>query len=325
MTGVKRRKVEVDKRLQAFHDYLLQCKSILALCGAGLSASSGLPTFRGSQGLWKNFSSIDLATPDAFDVDPGLVWQFYTYRRYCALNAEPNDGHKLLANLCKTCTQNEIKYLNLNQNVDGLTLRAGHLSENHLELHGSLFDLRCTNFVCTYKESGNFKHPLTPLLSDCEEEFAKEVKPDQSPEFQPVQSILDLDLPHCPLCKTGLLRPGVVWFGEPLPLRVIDKVDEFLVKNDPVDLILVIGTSASVWPLAGYIDRVRQQGGKIAVFNTEIENIEEVENINEDNEYGGFAFLGDAAVNLPKLLSPLIGDDLQKRHEITLDGGENNK
>ncbi|KAM9921966.1 hypothetical protein OXX59_006173, partial [Metschnikowia pulcherrima] len=88
--------------LAEFQECLKHSKRIIALVGAGLSASSGLPTFRGSQGLWKNFNMIDLATPDAFYIDPGLVWQFYAYRRHQALLAQPNQGHIALAKLSKS-------------------------------------------------------------------------------------------------------------------------------------------------------------------------------------------------------------------------------
>ncbi|ODV97013.1 hypothetical protein PACTADRAFT_39813 [Pachysolen tannophilus NRRL Y-2460] len=284
-------------KLESFRNYLKNCKSIISLCGAGLSASSGLPTFRGSGGLWKNYSSIDLATPDAFHTDAGLVWQFYTFRRHAALKAKPNNGHKALSKLSYL---ENINYLTLTQNVDNASRIAKHNPKKLLELHGNLFTLSCTNFMCTFKEEQNYNHPLTPALADCEDEFSEG-------SFQPVKEIPESELPHCPRCNTGLLRPGVVWFGEPLPLKVIDKVDEFLVKNDPINLILVIGTSQSVWPAAAYIDRVKQQGGKVAVFNTEIPDMETVENKNAKGEYQGWAFKGDAAITLPLALEALIG------------------
>ncbi|AOA62288.1 hypothetical protein PP7435_CHR2-0050 [Komagataella phaffii CBS 7435] len=310
--------------LASFHEYITtdKCRTILALCGAGLSASSGLPTFRGSGGLWKNYSSMDLATPDAFNVDPGLVWQFYSYRRYKAIQAKPNNGHYALSQLSKVAASKGKKFLTLTQNVDGLSRRAHHDPEQLLELHGSLFTLKCTSFDCTYTENNNFKHPLTPQLQGCEEEWINPRKRQRrtenenenenenedgkdavisttgSPEFTPVKEIPRSGLPTCPQCKTGLLRPGVVWFGESLPFKVLDQADQFIMSQK-VDLILVIGTSQSVWPAAGYVNRVKLQGGKVAIFNTDEEDLEGCD---------GWKFLGDAAELLPQALKPLIGD-----------------
>lgn len=314
--------------LNSFHDYLLQANNILAVVGAGLSASSGLSTFRGAGGLWRNFSPIDLATPDAFHFDPGLVWQFYSSRRFNALKAKPNKGHYALAELSN---RKKDKFLTLTQNVDGLSTRAGHNKDTLLELHGSLFTLKCTNFFCNYVDTDNRQHPLTPALEGSEDEFPKKRKPEKestqqpkkkskddslertksqsslvsatssSPDIAPVQSIPEKDLPHCPKCKEGLLRPGIVWFGESLPLKVVDAADEFLVNNK-VDLVLVIGTSGTVWPAMGYVERVQKRGGKVAVFNTEID----MEQIKKDKNWG---FKGDASKWLPIALEPLIGSD----------------
>jgi NAD+-dependent protein deacetylase sirtuin 5 len=88
---------------------------VLALCGAGLSASSGLPTFRGAGGLWRTHDATELATPQAFDCDPALVWQFYSYRRHMALGVQPNPGHQALAKLAREMPG----FITLTQNVDG--------------------------------------------------------------------------------------------------------------------------------------------------------------------------------------------------------------
>ena len=101
--------------IQSFGEHLTRSTRILALLGAGLSASSGLPTFRGAGGLWRNHDAVALATPEAFDEDPALVWQFYSYRRHMALNANPNKAHYALAELAKKNKH----FLTLSQNVDG--------------------------------------------------------------------------------------------------------------------------------------------------------------------------------------------------------------
>lgn len=298
----------MNKQLLEFQEYLKKSKRIVALVGAGLSVSSGLPTFRGTQGLWKNFNMIDLATPDAFYIDPGLVWQFYSWRRINALKAKPNKGHVALAEL--SCLNN-LEFTTITQNVDGLLIRAGHPKEKLHEIHGSLFDLRCTSFMCNYVDHDNFKNPLTNALADTEFEYdsTSQGRNDKaegntlSPDFAPVKQIPEDSLPQCPVCKDGsLLRPGVVWFGESLPLQTIDRIDNFI-ELDTIDLIMVIGTSGTVYPANSYVDRIRLRGGKVAIFNTDVES-----SILNGEEDGIWGFEGDAAEILPIALKPLIGD-----------------
>lgn len=104
-----------DQATESFAQHLKQSNHILALCGAGLSAASGLPTFRGAGGLWRSHDAISLATHEAFTRDPGLVWQFYSYRRHMALQAKPNPAHYALAELARR----KENFLTLTQNVDG--------------------------------------------------------------------------------------------------------------------------------------------------------------------------------------------------------------
>lgn len=103
------------KDRESFTEHLQKSTRILALCGAGLSASSGLPTFRGAGGLWRNYDATSLATPEAFEDEPGLVWQFYSYRRHMALNVNPNPAHYALAELARKRPE----FITLTQNVDG--------------------------------------------------------------------------------------------------------------------------------------------------------------------------------------------------------------
>lgn len=262
-------------------------KTVIFLVGSGLSASSGIPTFRGSGGLWAGYDATDLATLDAFQTDPSLVWQFYSMRRSLSLKAKPNKGHYALAELSKRMGN---KFLALTQNVDGLSARAGHPSESLLHLHGDLFSLKCTSFMCTFKQENNFQNPLTRELGLCtsSDDFNK-------PQ---VKNISIEDLPRCPRCK-GLLRPGVVWYGETLPLSVIDTADKFVVSNQ-VDLIIIIGTSGVAWPAASYIEQVIMRGGKVALFDIERPDPREFPS-------DGWVFIGDAAEVLPKVLEPIIG------------------
>lgn len=289
--------------------------------------------------MWRNYDAIDLATPEAFHNDPSLVWQFYSHRRHAALQAKPNKGHRALAEFARR----HENFLTLTQNVDGLSARADHPPDQLLTLHGDLFTLKCTSFSCSYTGDHNYDDPLTPALSpdpiratpQTQQQQLEDESMDSSgatnsesyaaaaffggptPRFKKKTTttntshsnelgsrIIPLDqLPKCPVCRVGLLRPGVVWFGEPLPFNVVRKADEFITAEPPVDLILVIGTSGTVWPASGYTEQVKMRGGKVAVFNIE-----------EDTHSGAdWVFQGDAAELLPVALEPVIGQLRQPR------------
>jgi NAD-dependent SIR2 family protein deacetylase len=111
--------------IQSFTEYLKGCRRILALLGAGISAASGLPTFRGAGGLWRQYDATSLATPEAFADHPGLVWQFYSYRRHMALQAQPNKAHYALAELARTNKD----FITLSQNVDGIYHCSAYISK----------------------------------------------------------------------------------------------------------------------------------------------------------------------------------------------------
>ena len=155
---------------------------VTVLTGAGISAESGVPTFRGQAGLWRDFRPEDLATPRAFRRDPGLVWEWYDWRRGLIGACEPNAAHRTLAEM-----EQRLPDLTLiTQNVDGLHQLAG--SRHVLELHGNIWRTRCLG--CD-RVSEDHRVPL--------------------PEIPP----------HCPKCG-GPLRPDVVWFGESLPSQVLE-------------------------------------------------------------------------------------------------------
>lgn len=170
--------------MSSFHAALLASKRIMILCGVGLSAPSGLPTFRGAGGHWRTYKATDLATPKAFAATPGLVWQFYSLRRHMALQAQPNAAHLALVQLAKK----HRSALTLTQNVDGLSPRAGHPSGTIEYLHGSLFDLKCNKKDCEYFERDNFSDPIVPAL----------VVP--SDEINGWPEVALEDLPRCPSC-----------------------------------------------------------------------------------------------------------------------------
>ena len=209
--------------LEQARNWIGSASSIAVLTGAGISAESGIPTFRGAAGLWKQFRPEDLATPGAFARNPELVWEWYDWRRGLIKEAKPNAGHLALANL-----ERRTPVTVITQNVDGLHQTAG--SRNVLEVHGSIWRLRCTK---------------------CERTWL-----DQS---------VPLSLP--PHCECGsLARPGVVWFGETLPADIWSQADTATKKSD---VFLVIGTSAIVYPVAGLVDLARTSGAKIIEINTE--------------------------------------------------------
>jgi NAD-dependent deacetylase len=171
-----------DADLAPCVDRLREARRVAVLTGAGISAESGIPTFRDAlTGLWARYRPEDLATPEAFARDPGLVWQWYAWRRAIVERAEPNAGHRALAAFERRVPD----FALVTQNVDGLHQRAG--SSRVLELHGNIMRTRCSR-------DGN------PV-----ERWA-----DGS------------DLPPlCPACGAPL-RPDVVWFGEPLPAAALD-------------------------------------------------------------------------------------------------------
>ena len=117
------------------------------------------------------------------------------------------------------------------------------------------------------------------------------------------------DLPQCPKCRKGLLRPGVVWFGEMLPGKVIDDIDTFLKQSRKIDLILVVGTSAKVYPAAGYIEKARAKGARVAVVN-----MDKADTGSGGLKRGDWFFEGDAAVLLPELLKSEIGNISNMKH-----------
>lgn len=188
--------------------------------------------------------------------------------------------------------------------------------------------MRCTEFHCDYAEQNNFTDPIVPALAipkesseplpsttdstgaEASKSLANAMKGtkaakgkgdvDISDAEVPIPRIPVEELPHCPKCQKGLLRPGVVWFGEALPTKTMNAVDEF-VEESNIDLMLVIGTSAQVFPAARYVWEARARGARVAVFNMD----------KQDGKKGltkqDWLFHGDAGILLPELLKPVIG------------------
>ncbi|KAL8670351.1 MAG: hypothetical protein Q9168_005109 [Polycauliona sp. 1 TL-2023] len=277
----------------SFVTHLKSSKRVLALLGAGLSAASGVPTFRGPGGFWREHDCTTLGTPEAFEKDPSLVWQFYNYRRHMALRANPNKAHIALAKMAVKHPD----FLAINQNTDGLCQRAQHPPSSLLSIHGSLFNIKCSNSQCTYTETGNFTDPIVPSLAIPSDWPISDARFPLSPV--PVSS-----LPHCPQCDS-LLRPDIVWFGEQIAQAARARIHEWL-DAAKVDLMMVIGTSATVWPAAIYIHAARLAGARIAVFNTEEVDEEMVDPSQKLREQDWF-FKGDAAAVVPDVLKEVVG------------------
>lgn len=206
----------------------------------------------------------------------------------------------------------EPSYLTSSNVFLGLSSRAGHPSQQLKLLHGSLFDVKCSDFFCKYTESGNYTDPIVPALeiptdeSDPTITSALESRPrelDISDETVVLPELSIRDLPRCPLCKKGLLRPGVVWFGEMLPTGVLNDIEEWMSDSAKIDLIMVIGTSAKVYPAAGYVDSARAKGARVAVVNMD-RNDAPARGLYK----GDWFFEGDAAKIVPEILKSVIGE-----------------
>jgi NAD-dependent deacetylase len=202
---------------------------VVVLTGAGVSAESGVPTFRGPGGLWRNFRPEELATPEAFARDPETVWEWYSYRRELVRQTNPNPAHHALAQW-----QTHFRHFTLvTQNVDGLHRRAG--STQVLELHGNIFRSRC--------------HDCRALADDA----AGEVGPDA-----------DGRLPRC-VCG-GPIRPDVVWFGELLPSGALEQAGDAAAT---AEVLFSVGTSGVVYPAAGLVHMARTAGAFLVEINPE--------------------------------------------------------
>jgi NAD-dependent deacetylase len=217
----------VENHLDRVAAVLHRATRVTALTGAGVSAASGIPTFRGPAGLWKTFRPEMLATPSAFARDPRLVWEWYDWRRQCIRNAAPNAAHEVLA----AWTRDRPGFRLVTQNVDGLHERAG--SENAIRLHGSIWELKC----------------WTPCSDGA------------SPWHDDTTPLSGLP-PRCPHCN-ALARPAVVWFGEGLDPHVVAAAE----RATECDVFFSIGTSAVVYPAAGLLHEAKRHGAITVEIN----------------------------------------------------------
>ncbi len=216
-------------------DRLAAADAVAVLTGAGISAESGIPTFRDPDGLWEQFDPEELANVEAFLDNPELVQGWYQHRRQLVEEAEPNDGHRALADLEAHVSSLTI----ITQNVDDLHNRAG--SSRVIELHGNI-----THNYCM----------------DCE----------HAAEADTVDAaIQDGEPARCPECN-GLIRPDVVWFGERLPPDALEQADA---ATSDADVFLSVGTSAVVYPAAQLPLDARAHGAYVAEVNPDVTGITE--------------------------------------------------
>ncbi|MYR06020.1 NAD-dependent protein deacylase [Gordonia sp. SID5947] len=204
---------------------------ITVFTGAGMSAESGIATFRDADtGLWEKFDPAQLATPEAWQTDPALVWGWYQWRARLVRDAQPNAGHQALAELAR-----DRAVMVVTQNVDDLHERAGSDVVSHL--HGSLFAPRCSHCGRPYQGTG-----ADPQLAVHE---------------------MRVEPPTCPACLSAI-RPGVVWFGEALPADAWRTAENVFAASD---VVLVVGTSGIVYPAAGLPMRAIESGIPVVEVN----------------------------------------------------------
>jgi NAD-dependent deacetylase len=196
----------------------------VVLTGAGVSTESGIPDFRSAEGIWARYDPAEVATIDAFRRDPVRVWEFYALRLDALARAEPNDGHRALADLEERGWVRAV----VTQNVDGLHQRAG--SREVVEVHGSLREAECVH--C------GVRVPMEDAVGA-------------------------LPLPPCPECGE-VLKPGVVMFGELLRARAIEEARQLAAE---AGLLLVVGSSLEVHPVAGLPGETLAAGGLLAIVN----------------------------------------------------------
>jgi NAD-dependent deacetylase len=209
---------------------------LLVLTGAGISAESGVPTFRDVDGLWQGKQVEDLASPEGFARDPRLVWRFYSERRAALVGIEPNAAHRALVDAEARLGD---RFLLATQNVDGLHALAG--SQRVVELHGNIHRSKCSG--CDrppFEDRTAYRAGVVPMCGECQRAG-----------------------------RDALLRPDIVWFGESLAAADLRRVDEFMRTAGANLRFLAVGTSGVVHPAAGLVDHARRAGGKSYLVNAE--------------------------------------------------------
>lgn len=248
----------VDAEVELVAAELRRAHGVVVLTGAGVSVESGLRTFRGADGWWRGLDPMRLATPEAFQTNPALVSEWYDERRRAALAAAPNPAHHALVALERHVLAAGGRFALLTQNVDGLHQRAG--SHAVVELHGSIT-------VWRDHRSGRRVTPSPAAFA---------VHPQPGPDG-------------------GWLRPNVVWFGEVLPAAALDAAADAL---GWCDLMLVVGTSAVVYPAAGLVSQAAAAGAVTVEVNVEVTQADVDHRV-----------VGRAGAVLPRLVGEAFGGE----------------
>ncbi len=259
---------------------LKSAESVGILSGAGLSAESGIPTFRGKDGLWNRFNPTELATSEAFSQDPGLVWKWYLWRMHLIANARPNPAHYAIARIEKLFPE----FLHITQNVDGLHREAG--GKKFVELHGHIFDGKC-RFCGKLYPAEEFSR-IYPFAS---KEFLRTISEDELKE-EIFRRVDEGELPLCPNCGE-IVGPGVVWFGESLPEDALNRAFAFA---EGCNVFIVVGTSGVVQPAASIPLIAKKSGALLVEVNPQETPL---------SPYCDFVFPESASSALPKLLEAL--------------------
>ncbi len=224
----------LDKKIDVAAQWFVRSSKIVTSTGSGMSRESGIPTFRGRDGLWNNYRPEELASREGFCSNPGLVWRWYRERLLKAKEKKPNPGHIALAELEKLLPS----FLLITQNIDNLHRRAG--SKQIVELHGNIYRFRCFEFSHYIEED--------PAWGD-----------------------------EPPRCHCGsLIRPDVVWFGEPLPEAELECAFR---ETQRCDLLLVVGTSGLVQPAALLPSVAKEAGARLIEINIEDSAITPIVNL----------------------------------------------
>lgn len=244
-----------------------EAKHILVLTGAGVSSESGIPTFRGPGGLWEGFRAEDLATVEAFERDPERVWRWYRWRRDIYGGCLPNPAHHVLAGM----EEHYDEFLLATQNVDGLHRRAG--SRRLVEIHGTIDVMRCSR--CSARAPW------------------------------PADSAADADapVPRCAVCG-GLMRPHILWFGETYWPGVLEICRD---AAESADLVLVAGTSATIWPPAALALQGQRAGATLIDINPERTPISEAADLH---------LVGSAGTLLPALWQLAHPESSRPNHPV---------
>lgn len=251
----------------------------MAFLGTGLSASSGLSTYRGvrSDGSWNGGEFEALSSLKAFEETPKIVWKYHEERRRQAQEAQPNAAHEAIAILAQV--KGPEVFIAISMDVDGLCARAGHPKAQLLELHDNLSDVKCSKSECDYFVEGFFDHQSDTMARR--------------------------GFPQCPKCHSDL-RPGILLVGEPLRKEAVAAAEAYLGKDEPIDLVLVIGTTAQIWPAAGFVDAAIEKGARVAIINAARGSLISEGGALELTERDWF-FVGDPADIVERLLEPLTG------------------